>query len=82
MMNRMPVTVTADKTLSQAIQLMREKRVDSLLVVDEQNVLKGYVDVEIIDQNRKKRALLVMCTARICIPCKKEPFSAIPSGKS
>ncbi len=53
MMNRTPVTVSADKTLSQAIQLMREKRVDSLLVVDRQNVLKGYVDVEMIDQNRK-----------------------------
>lgn len=33
---------------------MRERRVDSLLVVDEHNVLKGYIDVEIIDQNRKK----------------------------
>lgn len=58
MMNRTPVTVSADKTLSQAIQLMREKRVDSLLVVDRQNVLKGYVDVEMIDQNRKKASIV------------------------
>ncbi|MBD5018441.1 CBS domain-containing protein, partial [Xanthomonas citri pv. citri] len=41
-----------------AIQLMREKRVDSLLVVDRQNVLKGYVDVEMIDQNRKKASIV------------------------
>ncbi len=33
---------------------MREKRVDSLLVVDEQNVLKGFVDVETISEYRKK----------------------------
>lgn len=58
MMNKKPVTITADKTLSQAIQLMREQRVDSLLVVDEQNVLQGYVDVEIIDEKRKKASLV------------------------
>ncbi|MBU8785591.1 MULTISPECIES: betaine/proline/choline family ABC transporter ATP-binding protein [Bacillus] len=53
-MNPNPVTVTSEKTLSEAIQIMRQHRVDSLLVVDEANVLKGYIDVEIIDQNRKK----------------------------
>ncbi len=58
MMSKKPVTVTADKTLSQAIQVMREHRVDSLLVVDDLNVLQGYVDVEIIDQNRKKASLV------------------------
>ena len=58
MMNKKPVTVTADKTLSHAIQVMREHRVDSLLVVDDLNVLQGYVDVEIIDQNRKKASLV------------------------
>lgn len=81
MMNRTPVTVSADKTLSQAIQLMREKRVDSLLVVDRQNVLKGYVDVEMIDQNRKKRASLAMYTVQIYIPFKKGRFFAIQSEK-
>ncbi|ASB94919.1 choline ABC transporter ATP-binding protein OpuBA [Bacillus subtilis] len=53
-----PVTITADKTLSEAIQLMRQKRVDSLLVVDDERVLQGYVDVEIIDQCRKKANLV------------------------
>lgn len=53
-MNTQPVTITADKTLSEAIQLMRQERVDSLLVVDDGHVLQGYVDVEIIDQCRKK----------------------------
>ncbi|MBW9313773.1 MULTISPECIES: choline ABC transporter ATP-binding protein OpuBA [Bacillus] len=57
-MNTQPVTITADKTLSEAIQLMRQERVDSLLVVDDERVLQGYVDVEIIDQCRKKANLV------------------------
>ncbi|MCY8120845.1 choline ABC transporter ATP-binding protein OpuBA [Bacillus spizizenii] len=57
-MNTKPVTITADKTLFEAIQLMRQERVDSLLVVDGEHVLQGYVDVEIIDQCRKKANLV------------------------
>lgn len=57
-MNTQPVTITADKMLSEAIQLMRQERVDSLLVVDDKHVLQGYVDVEIIDQCRKKANLV------------------------
>ncbi|MCY7766132.1 choline ABC transporter ATP-binding protein OpuBA [Bacillus inaquosorum] len=57
-MNTQPVTITADKTLSEAIQLMRQERVDSLLVVNDGHVLQGYVDVEIIDQCRKKANLV------------------------
>ncbi|MCU9592644.1 betaine/proline/choline family ABC transporter ATP-binding protein [Bacillus velezensis] len=53
-MNPDPVTVTPEKTLSAAIQLMRAERVDSLLVIDEKNVLQGYVDVEMIDRNRRQ----------------------------
>ncbi|ADP33887.1 betaine/proline/choline family ABC transporter ATP-binding protein [Bacillus atrophaeus] len=57
-MNKQPVTITADKTLSEAIQVMREHRVDSLLVVDSRNVLQGFVDVEMIDQHRRKAKLV------------------------
>ncbi|QWU06996.1 betaine/proline/choline family ABC transporter ATP-binding protein [Heyndrickxia coagulans] len=52
------VTVTGDKTLTEAIQIMRERRVDSLLVVDSRKVLLGYIDVEIIDRNRRKPVLV------------------------
>ncbi|WP_191562369.1 betaine/proline/choline family ABC transporter ATP-binding protein [Metabacillus idriensis] len=58
MMNPNPITVTSDKSLSDAIQIMRQHRVDSLLVVDENHVLKGYIDVELIDLNRKKANLV------------------------
>ncbi|WP_026684774.1 betaine/proline/choline family ABC transporter ATP-binding protein [Heyndrickxia coagulans] len=52
------VTVTVDKTLTEAIQIMKEQRVDSLLVVDSRKVLLGYIDVEIIDRNRRKLVLV------------------------
>ncbi|PIK32384.1 glycine/betaine ABC transporter ATP-binding protein [Bacillus siamensis] len=55
-MNSAPVTVTPEKTLSAAIQMMRAERVDSLLVIDEKNVLQGYVDVEMIDRKRRQAA--------------------------
>ncbi|MFJ7928680.1 betaine/proline/choline family ABC transporter ATP-binding protein [Peribacillus sp. NPDC096448] len=53
-MSRNPISITEEKSLTDAIAIMREKRVDSLLVVDEQNVLKGFVDVETISEYRKK----------------------------
>lgn len=51
-MMRQAISITPEKSLSQAIRLMREKRVDTLLVVDGNNVLKGYVDVESINDKR------------------------------
>jgi len=57
-MNPFPITITAGHTLSEAIQIMKQKRVDSLLVVNEQQILQGYIDVEIIDQKRKKASLV------------------------
>lgn len=49
-----PIAITPEKSLQEAIRLMREKRVDTLLVTDNSNVLKGYIDVESIDRNRGK----------------------------
>ncbi|WP_313265440.1 betaine/proline/choline family ABC transporter ATP-binding protein, partial [Enterococcus sp.] len=49
-----PIAITPEKSLQEAIHLMREKRVDTLLVTDNSNVLKGYIDVESIDRNRGK----------------------------
>src|SRR5690625_6777631 len=51
-----PATVTRYKPLREVIQIMIEIRVGTLVVVDEWKVLKGYVDVEDIDQNYKKAA--------------------------
>ncbi|EOE13285.1 glycine betaine/L-proline transport ATP binding subunit [Enterococcus faecalis EnGen0080] len=48
------ITITPEKSLQEAIKLMREKRVDTLLVVDNFHVLKGFIDVETLDQQRGK----------------------------
>ncbi|EUJ33392.1 Carnitine transport ATP-binding protein OpuCA [Listeria floridensis FSL S10-1187] len=58
-MNPNPVSITADKSLQAAIQLMKERRVDTLLVVDEQNILKGFIDVEQIDSQRRTATSVV-----------------------
>jgi osmoprotectant transport system ATP-binding protein len=57
-MNPKPITISPEKTLSEAIQLMKEQRVDSLLVVNDNQILQGYIDIEIIDQKRKKANLV------------------------
>ncbi|GAK46932.1 ABC-type proline/glycine betaine transport systems, ATPase components [Secundilactobacillus oryzae JCM 18671] len=44
-----PVSITPGKSLIQAIQLMHDKRVDSLLVTDDAGILKGRIDVESVD---------------------------------
>ncbi|WP_068672900.1 betaine/proline/choline family ABC transporter ATP-binding protein [Oceanobacillus sp. Castelsardo] len=53
-MNSAPVTVQTGTTLKSAISTMRDKRVDSLLITDSDNVLKGYLDIEAINLNYKK----------------------------
>ncbi len=53
-MNKHAVTVNENETLRNAISLMRDKRVDSLLAVNQDNVLTGYIDVEMIDSFYKK----------------------------
>ena len=46
------ITITIEKSLQEALRLMREKRVDTLLVTDNQNILKGFIDIESINKNR------------------------------
>lgn len=47
------ISITPEKSISEAIRLMREKRVDTLLVTDGGGVLKGFIDVEDINANRR-----------------------------
>lgn len=57
-MESSPVTVQTGTTLKSAISTMRDRHVDSLLVVDSNNVLKGFVDVEAINLNYKKASFV------------------------
>ena len=56
-MNR-PISITPEKSIGEAINLMRSKRVDTLFVVDDQNVLVGYVDIEDLSEAHKKHLSL------------------------
>ncbi|UBH08026.1 betaine/proline/choline family ABC transporter ATP-binding protein [Macrococcus armenti] len=53
-----PISVTAEKTIGEAIQIMRERRVDTLLITDNNNVLVGYVDIEYLSEAAKKHLSL------------------------
>ena len=57
-MNPNPISIETEGTLSQAVQLMKQRRVDSLLVVDENNILKGLLNVEMIDRGRNMETLV------------------------
>lgn len=52
-MLKTPISITPGKSLTEAIRLMRDKRVDTLLVTDDAGILKGYIDIESIDYNHK-----------------------------
>ncbi len=53
-MNPDPVTVTGDVLLSEAIRIMKQKRVDSLLVINDDGQLQGYIDFGIINEARSR----------------------------
>lgn len=53
-----PVSIAPDKSLNDAISLMRQKRVDSLLVTDKDNKLLGMIDVESLNNNYKKNLVV------------------------
>lgn len=53
-----PVSITPDKSLNDAISLMRQKRVDSLLVTDKDNKLLGMIDVESLNNNYKQNLVV------------------------
>src|SRR5699024_11870575 len=57
-MNDQPLTISPGKTVSDALTIMHEKRVDTLFVVDDYNKLLGRVTIEFIanveDQSKNK----------------------------
>lgn len=58
-MNPNPVTIENTATFSNAIKTMRDKQVDSLLVIDENYKLEGIIDIEIIDRYRRKEVAII-----------------------
>ncbi|HAT53650.1 MAG TPA: osmoprotectant [Lactobacillus sp.] len=50
-MLKTPVAMLASATLVQALKLMHDRRVDTLLVTDQNNRLLGFVDIETLNDN-------------------------------
>ena len=48
------ISITPEKAITEAIRLMREKRVDTLLVTDGAGILKGFIDLEDINVSNKR----------------------------
>ncbi|AVQ38471.1 proline/glycine betaine ABC transporter ATP-binding protein [Clostridium botulinum] len=53
-----PVTVTPRRNLLQAREIMRDKKVDSLLVIDKERNLLGYIKLEDIQKIKEKDKLV------------------------
>ncbi|WP_125705195.1 betaine/proline/choline family ABC transporter ATP-binding protein [Lacticaseibacillus daqingensis] len=53
-MLRDPVSITPGRSLQDAIALMRKRRVDTLLVTDDDGHLKGFIDIESLDNNYRR----------------------------
>ena len=64
-----PITVNPKRNIIQAIQIMREKKVDSLLVINREGKLLGYVTLENIQAVVNKNILVeeVMNTNPVCV---------------
>lgn len=54
-----PVTVNIDHSLNDAVAIMRDRRVDTIFVIDHHDQLLGYLDIEDINQGLRSRHLLI-----------------------
>ncbi|MCO4331911.1 betaine/proline/choline family ABC transporter ATP-binding protein [Staphylococcus hyicus] len=54
-----PITITADQSLNDAVELMRRKRIDTLFVVNHQHKLLGFLDIEDINEGLRAHAELI-----------------------
>ncbi|PTI48500.1 betaine/proline/choline family ABC transporter ATP-binding protein [Staphylococcus succinus] len=54
-----PVTVHADSTLNEAVEIMRARRVDTIFVVGNNSRLLGYLDIEDINQGLRTHKDLI-----------------------
>jgi osmoprotectant transport system ATP-binding protein len=64
-----PITVNPKRNLLQASQIMREKKVDSLLVINKKYQLLGYITLDIIRKSENKNVLVeeIMNKEPICV---------------
>lgn len=67
-----PVTTRGEHTLLQAIEVMRQSKVDSLMVVNSRHQLKGIISARMIRQAQDKNALVRDCMDTQCISISRD----------
>ena len=67
-----PVTTRGEHTLLQAIEVMRQSKVDSLMVVNSRHQLKGIISARMIRQTQDKNALVRDCMDTQCISISRD----------
>ena len=67
-----PVTTRVEHTLLQAIEVMRQSKVDSLMVVNSRHQLKGIISARMIRQAQDKNALVRDCMDTQCISISRD----------
>lgn len=65
-----PITIQAEATLNDAVHIMRQKRVDTIFVVDRDNHLLGFLDIEDINQGIRGHKVYEIPCNNIFIPFK------------
>jgi osmoprotectant transport system ATP-binding protein len=50
-----PIAITSEKTIDEAVSIMRERRVDTLFITNVKGKLVGYIDIEDLNEGYRKR---------------------------
>lgn len=56
---KVPITVKVDESLSSTVKIMRDKRIDTIFVVNNEQKLLGYLDIEDIQEGVRKNTELI-----------------------
>lgn len=54
-----PITVKVDETLNNAVKIMRENRIDTIFVINNEQKLLGYLDIEDIQEGVRKNTEMI-----------------------
>ena len=57
-----PIAITSEKTIDEAVSIMRARRVDTLFITNVKGKLVGYIDIEDLNEGyRKNQTLSILC---------------------
>ena len=54
-----PIAITSEKTIDEAVSIMRERRVDTLFITNVKGKLVGYIDIEDLNEGYRKKSDII-----------------------